>query len=56
MTTNTDPSPGTLPAGAPVWSFWQYTDSGSVPGISGGVDRNYWNGDRSRLIALANNT
>jgi GH25 family lysozyme M1 (1,4-beta-N-acetylmuramidase) len=49
-------SPGTLPAGAPVWSFWQYTDSGSVSGISGGVDRNYWNGDRSRLIALANNT
>ncbi|TWJ31310.1 GH25 family lysozyme [Micromonospora sagamiensis] len=49
-------SPGTLPAGAPFWSFWQYTDSGTVSGISGGVDRNYWNGDRSRLIALANNT
>ncbi|SCL18731.1 GH25 family lysozyme [Micromonospora inyonensis] len=49
-------SPGALPAGAPFWSFWQYTDSGTVSGISGGVDRNYWNGDRSRLIALANNT
>ncbi|AEB42901.1 MULTISPECIES: GH25 family lysozyme [Micromonospora] len=49
-------SVGALPAGAPFWSFWQYTDSGSVPGISGAVDRNYWNGDRSRLIALANNT
>ncbi|MFG1776189.1 GH25 family lysozyme [Micromonospora sp. NPDC049051] len=47
---------GTLPAGAPFWSFWQYTDSGSVAGISGAVDRNHWNGDRSRLIALANNT
>ncbi|WBB77486.1 GH25 family lysozyme [Micromonospora sp. WMMD882] len=49
-------SPGTLPAGAPVWSFWQYTDSGSVSGISGGVDRNHWNGTRDRLVALANNT
>ncbi|MEV0274398.1 MAG: hydrolase [Hamadaea sp.] len=49
-------SAGTLPAGAPVWSFWQYTSSGSVSGISGAVDRDYWNGDRTRLIALANNT
>ncbi|MDG4793329.1 GH25 family lysozyme [Micromonospora sp. WMMD1082] len=49
-------SVGALPPGAPFWSFWQYTDSGSVSGISGAVDRNHWNGDRSRLIALANNT
>ncbi|BCL17472.1 GH25 family lysozyme [Micromonospora sagamiensis] len=49
-------SPGTLPAGAPFWSFWQYTSTGRVSGISGDVDRNYFNGDRSRLIALANNT
>jgi len=49
-------TPGTLPAGAPFYSFWQYTSSGSVPGISGAVDRDYFNGDRSRLIALANNT
>jgi len=49
-------SPGTLPAGAPFWSFWQYTSTGSVPGISGNVDRDYWNGSIDRLIALANNT
>jgi GH25 family lysozyme M1 (1,4-beta-N-acetylmuramidase) len=49
-------SPGTLPAGAPYHTFWQYTASGSVPGIGGAVDRNTFNGDRSRLIALANNT
>lgn len=49
-------SVGTLPAGAPFWSFWQYTSTGSVSGISGNVDRNYWNGTRDRLIALANNT
>jgi GH25 family lysozyme M1 (1,4-beta-N-acetylmuramidase) len=49
-------APGTLPAGAPVWSFWQYTSSGSVSGISGAVDRDYWNGAVDRLVALANNT
>lgn len=47
---------GALPAGAPVWTVWQYTATGRVAGISGDVDRNYFNGDRSRLIALANNT
>ncbi|MEV1285522.1 GH25 family lysozyme [Micromonospora sp. NPDC049679] len=47
---------GALPAGWGTWSFWQYTSTGSVPGISGNVDRNYWNGTRDRLIALANNT
>jgi GH25 family lysozyme M1 (1,4-beta-N-acetylmuramidase) len=49
-------TPGTLPAGAPFWSFWQYTSTGSVPGIAGAVDRDYWNGAVDRLIALANNT
>ena len=49
-------TPGTLPAGAPYYTFWQYTANGSVAGIGGAVDRNYFNGDRSRLIALANNT
>lgn len=47
---------GALPAGASVWSFWQYTSTGSVPGIAGNVDRDHWNGTRDRLIALANNT
>ncbi|WP_342670471.1 GH25 family lysozyme [Haloglycomyces albus] len=47
-----------LPAGwnNTFWTFWQYTNSGSVSGISGNVDRNKFNGSRSRLIALANNT
>jgi GH25 family lysozyme M1 (1,4-beta-N-acetylmuramidase) len=26
------------------WTFWQYTDKGSVPGISGGVDRDKYKG------------
>ncbi|MFL5797322.1 MAG: GH25 family lysozyme [Actinomycetota bacterium] len=32
------------------WTFWQYTDKGSVPGISGGVDRDKFKGtDLSRV-------
>lgn len=46
----------TIPAGFPTWTVWQYTDRGSVGGISGGVDRNKFNGSRARLLALANNT
>ena len=46
----------TLPAGFPTWTVWQYTSTGSVSGISGNVDRNYFNGSRDRLLALANNT
>lgn len=49
-------SPGTLPAGAPFWTMWQYTSTGRVAGIAGNVDRDYFNGTRDRLVALANNT
>jgi MYXO-CTERM domain-containing protein len=35
------------------WAFWQYTSTGSVPGISGNVDRNRWNGTYETLEALA---
>ncbi len=38
------------------WSFytiWQHTSSGSVPGISGRVDLDRFNGSRARLRALA---
>jgi len=36
----------------PEWKFWQYTDSGSVAGISGDVDLNVFNGTRPQLEAL----
>jgi GH25 family lysozyme M1 (1,4-beta-N-acetylmuramidase) len=45
-----------IPAGFPTWTAWQYTDSGSVAGVAGAVDRNHFNGSRDRLLALANNT
>jgi len=37
-------SPGTLPAGASYWSFWQYADAGGMAG-----DQDEWNGDTSSL-------
>lgn len=46
----------TTPKGFPYWTFWQYTDSVSVSGISGAVDRDRFSGDAGRLLALANNT
>ncbi|MFJ8825534.1 GH25 family lysozyme [Streptomyces sp. NPDC102467] len=44
------------PSGFPYWTVWQYTSTGSVRGISGNVDLDRLSGDRSRLLALANNT
>lgn len=46
----------TIPNGFPFWTFWQYTDSGSVSGVSGAVDRDRFNGTAARLLAMANNT
>lgn len=52
----TSASSPSIPSGFPYWTFWQYTDSGSVSGISGAVDRDRFSGNSSRLLALANNT
>jgi len=30
-----------------AWAFWQFTTTGSVPGVKGEVDRNIFNGSRS---------
>lgn len=34
------------------WLIWQYTDSGTVPGIPGNVDRDRFNGTLAQLQAL----
>ncbi|PXY31445.1 lysozyme [Prauserella muralis] len=39
---------GTLPAGWPTQTIWQFADSGSLPG-----DQNYFNGDIHQLTRLA---
>jgi lysozyme len=31
-----------LPTGWPVWQFWQYSESGSIAGVSGSVDLNVY--------------
>jgi lysozyme len=42
-----------IPAPWAKWTFWQYTDSGSVPGIAGPVDTNRFNGTLAQLQAFA---
>jgi lysozyme len=44
-----------MPEVPPLWdtfSLWQYTDQGTVPGITGPVDRNRWNGSIEGLYRL----
>jgi lysozyme len=41
-----------VPAAWSTWSFWQYTDAGSVPGITGNADLDYFNGSLTQLYAL----
>ncbi len=36
------------------WTFWQHSQSGSVAGIEGTVDLDYFNGSLSELLAFAN--
>ncbi len=46
------PTP-TLPPGWPTWTLWQYTESGTVPGISGAVDRDRFNGTNPGALLQA---
>ncbi len=41
-----------VPRAWSTWTFWQYTDTGSVPGISGNVDLDELNGTTATLNAL----
>ncbi|MEV0158114.1 GH25 family lysozyme [Micromonospora sp. NPDC050686] len=45
-------TPGTLPSGWSRFTLWQWTSSGSVPGVSGGVDRDVFNGTLADLRKL----
>ncbi|MDX9723353.1 MAG: GH25 family lysozyme [Myxococcota bacterium] len=40
-----------LPANWQSWKFFQYTSQGTVPGITGKVDLNRFNGDRQALLS-----
>ena len=41
-----------VPPAWPYWTFWQYSDTGSVPGVGGNVDLDYFNGSLANLKAL----
>ena len=43
-----------IASGWAAWKVWQWTDSGSVSGISGNVDRDRFNGSLADLTAYAN--
>jgi len=49
----TAPSPA-VPKPWSSWDFWQYTQTGTAPGITGNVDRNHFNGsiDDLKLLGL----
>ncbi len=47
-------APGALPGGWQNWAFWQYSDSGDVPGITGGVDVNIYSGAAGPFSRLSN--
>jgi lysozyme len=50
-----NPQPRVPPAWSD-WTFWQYTERGTVSGIAGAVDRNRFNGSANDLIALSTST
>jgi lysozyme len=39
----------TLPSGWALWTFWQHSENGQVPGIQGNVDLNVFSGPLSAL-------
>lgn len=42
--------------GSGVWSAWQYTDTGSVSGVSGNVDRDVFNGASVTAMVVKSST
>lgn len=42
-----------MPSGWTDWKFWQNSATGKVPGVTGDVDTNYFNGQLSDLEAMA---
>ncbi len=42
----------TLPDGFAAWDFWQWSQSGTVAGVTGAVDRDVFNGPIAALLAF----
>ena len=43
-----------VPGGWSHWTFWQYTDRGTIPGIPGPTDINHYSGSHADLDRLSN--
>lgn len=46
-------NPWLLPKGWDDWTWWQYSSKGVIPGISGNVDMDFFNGSHEDLLAYA---
>jgi GH25 family lysozyme M1 (1,4-beta-N-acetylmuramidase) len=53
---NNEASPGPLPGGWPAWTLWQYSSTGTVPGIANSVDQNVLCCTSTALVAQADGT
>jgi GH25 family lysozyme M1 (1,4-beta-N-acetylmuramidase) len=42
----------TVPRAWSTWTFWQYSSTGTTPGVSGNVDLDYFNGSATQLQKL----
>ncbi|MGH7964892.1 MAG: glycoside hydrolase family 25 protein, partial [Candidatus Binatia bacterium] len=47
-------APGPLPGGWSNWTFWQYTSTGRIPGITGNTDINVYSGAQGDFDRYAN--
>jgi len=45
-----------LPAGWAEWTIWQNSSTGAIPGITGNVDTDFFNGDAAALTAFVQST
>ena len=55
-TRNEEPNVPANNWGGNGWTFWQYTENGTAPGIAGKVDRNRFNGSFEGLVAFLRNS
>jgi GH25 family lysozyme M1 (1,4-beta-N-acetylmuramidase) len=55
-TANSQPDVPANNWGGKGYTIWQHTESGTVAGVKGNVDRNRFNGSFDKLVALASNS
>lgn len=48
----TSSTAGLIPPAWSTWTFWQYTSTGTIPGVTGNCDRDFFNGTLTQLRGL----